>query len=106
LRSAGTSDPVTAKNAGPLLVGSARALELSQVAETASYWPLSRAKRVRRVLGLPVLYVGDPFAPRRAWSATAEPADGDRPRLVLPIPQVRLVPALLAGRLPGGGCPA
>jgi hypothetical protein len=49
-----------------LLVGSAPTLELSRAAEAASYWPLTRAKRVRRVLGLPVLYVGDPFAPRRA----------------------------------------
>jgi hypothetical protein len=87
-------------------VGSAPALELSRVAEVVSYWPLSRAKRVRRVLGLPVLYVGDPFAPRRARSTTAERAGGDRPRLVIPVPQVRLAPALSTSRLPGGGCPA
>ena len=105
-RSAVTSDPVTAKKASPLLVGSASALELSRVAEGASYWPLSRAKRVRRVLGLPVLYVGDPFVPRRARSITAETADADRPRLLVRVPQVRLTPALGTSRLPRGGAPA
>jgi len=88
-----------------MLVGSARALDLSRVAEAASYWPLSRAKRVRRVLGLPVLYVGDPFAPRRARSSPAEPEVG-RPRLTVPVPQVKLAPVLRTSRLPGGGCTA
>jgi hypothetical protein len=106
LRWAATGDPVTAKNSSLLLVGSASALELSRVAEAASYWPLSRAKRVRRVLGLPVLYVGDPFAPRRECWTHAEPAEVYRPRLVVPVPQVRLAPALGTSRLPGGGCTA
>ena len=106
MQSVGTSDRVAAKKASVLLVGSAPALELSRVAEAASYWPLSRAKRVRRVLGLPVLYVGDPFAPRRARSTTAERADADRPRLVLVVPPVRLAPVLRTSRLPGGGCTA
>jgi hypothetical protein len=58
------------------------------MAEAAGYWPLSRGKRVRRVLGLPVLYVGDPFAPRRARLTVAAPNDTRRLRLVVPDPQV------------------
>jgi hypothetical protein len=77
-----------------LLVASARTLELSRVAEVASYWPLTKAKRVRRVLGLPVLYVGDPFAPRRARPTMAEPTDTDWRRLLMPRPRVRPAPAM------------
>jgi hypothetical protein len=85
-----------------LLVGSAPTLELSRVAEVASYWPLSKAKRVRRVMGLPVLYVGDPFAPRRARATRAAALDAGRRMLLMPYPYLRPAPAMGAGRTPGG----
>ena len=92
---------MTAAKGSRLLVGSAPNLELSRAAEAASYWPLTRAKRVRRVLGLPVLYVGDPFVPRRARWTMAEPTDTDRRRLVVPHPRVRPAPALRTSRTVG-----
>jgi len=92
---------VTAK-ASLLLVGSAPTLELSRTAESASYWPLSKAKRVRRVMGLPVLYVGDPFAPRRAKLSQAQRSYTARRSLVLPTPRVRPVPVMTTSRTPGG----
>ena len=79
-------------------MGSATTLELSRAAEAASYWPLSRARRVRRVLGLPVLYVGDPFAPRRARFTRAATTNTDWRRLLVPEPRVGPVPALRTSR--------
>jgi hypothetical protein len=81
-----------------LLVGSAPMLELSRAAEAAGYWPLIKARRVRRVLGLPVLYVGDSFAPRRATFVRAEIARAGWRRLVVTEPRVGPVPALRASR--------
>ena len=93
---------MTAARVSLLLVGSAPTLELSRVAEAASYWPLTRAKRVRRVMGLPVLYVGDPFAPRRARATRAVSPGTDWRLLLLPRPNLRPAPALRASRIPGG----
>jgi hypothetical protein len=90
---------VSAAKVNDLLVGSGPTLELSWTAEAASYWPLTKAKRVRRVMGLPVLYVGDPFAPRRARPTRAKPASVEWRRLVLPDPWVGPVRASLP---PGG----
>jgi hypothetical protein len=89
---------VTAEKGRLLLVGSAPALELSRMAEAAGYWPLSRGKRVRRVLGLPVLYVGDPFAPRRARLTRAETTTPDWRGLALLEPRVRPAPVLRTSR--------
>jgi hypothetical protein len=79
-------------------VGSAPTLELSRVAEAASYWPLVRARRVRRVLGLPVLYVGDPFAPRRARLSRVATTNTNWRSLLVPEPRVRPVPVLRTSR--------
>ena len=79
-----------------LLVGSRPTLELSRAAEAASYWPLSRAKRVRRVMGLPVLYVGDPFLPRRAKTTRVAPSHRVRRKLLLPEPRLRPAQPLMA----------
>jgi hypothetical protein len=84
-----------------LLVGSAATLELSYAAEAASYWPLSKAKRVRRVMGLPVLYVGDPFAPRRARRTRVAGKDFRPQRVQLPEPRVRPAPAMFTVRTSG-----
>jgi hypothetical protein len=93
---------MTVAKEGLLLVGSAPTLELSRVAEVAGYWPLSNAKRVRRVMGLPVLYVGDPFAPRRARATRAAAPDPGWRMLLMPYPNFRSAPALRASRTPGG----
>ncbi len=98
-----SDDQVTAAKESVLLVGSRPALELSWTAEAASYWPLTKAKRARRVMGLPVLYVGDPFAPRRARPTRARPAVVEWRRLLLADPRVRPTPTLRASLPPGGG---
>ena len=95
---------MTAAKVSVLLVGSGPTLELSWTAEAASYWPLTKARRARRVMGLPVLYVGDPFVPRRAKPTRARPAGVEWRRLLLPNPRVRPAPALRPSLPPGGGC--
>jgi hypothetical protein len=89
-------DAVTIAKESLLLVGSGPTLELSWAAEAASYWPLSRAKRVRRVMGLPVLYVGDPFLPRRAKTTRVSPSHRARRKLLLHEPRLRPVQPLMA----------